>query len=245
MASPQCENGHTQIANEIIEVLCRTNLSGLHLRIILIVIRFTFGFKRKEHQLSIRFIAKALNSSPNRVSEALKKLIEANIIHRVREGNKNHQPQVIKFNKDYDTWIVEQSDTGKQSAPGKQSDVGKHISPIEVNSNSPIEVNKEIKEKEKLKKGDELFETLIPLKLRGNGFLKIWEEWIRYRKEIKKPIKSTTAKKQLKLLNEVADPKAVIEKSILNGWQGLFPDETHNTTTARNKEPERIYTNLN
>lgn len=152
MASPQCENGHTQIANEIIEVLCRTNLSGLHLRIILIVIRFTFGFKRKEHQLSIRFIAKALNSSPNRVSEALKKLIEANIIHRVREGNKNHQPQVIKFNKDYDTWIVEQSDTGKQSAPGKQSDVGKHISPIEVNSNSPLHVNKEIKEKEKLKK---------------------------------------------------------------------------------------------
>ena len=152
MASPQCENGHTQIANELLEAIYRTPLSGLQFRILLTVIRYIYGFKRKEHELSVRFISKATGSSPNRVSEVLNKLIEKRIIYRIREGNKNHQPQVIRFNKDYETWRVEQSGTGKQSATSKQSDVGKHISPPQVNSNSPLQVNKEIKEKEKLKK---------------------------------------------------------------------------------------------
>lgn len=53
---------------------------------------------------------------------------------------------------------------------------------------------------------------------------KVWDEWLEYRKEIKKKMTPATIKKQLKLLAEnEKDYKEIIERSIQNGWTGLFP----------------------
>lgn len=237
MASPQKENGGTIIANELYDVILKIPLTLRELKVLLTVIRFSYGFNRKHAELSLRFISKATHIRFHHISNSIKSLQEKNII-TLLESSKHKQGRKIKLNKDYETWNFDSSPKGNSSQEGNG------LVPKKVTDSSQ-KGNKEIQVKYNLNKGDELFETLIPLKLRGNGFLKIWEEWITYRKEIKKPIKSTTAKKQLKLLSEVADPKAVIEKSILNGWQGLFPDETHTTKATQYKEPERIHTNLN
>lgn len=57
-----------------------------------------------------------------------------------------------------------------------------------------------------------------------NGCLKSWNEWEAYRKEIKKKLSPSTAKKQIQFLggrpeNEII---AIINQSITNGWTGLF-----------------------
>lgn len=66
-------------------------------------------------------------------------------------------------------------------------------------------------------------------------FEKSWDEWIVYRREIKKPLKSETAiKKQLKFLAEQPNPVACIEQSIRNNWQGLFEDKNHGNSTGKN-----------
>lgn len=53
---------------------------------------------------------------------------------------------------------------------------------------------------------------------------KAWEAWNIYRKEIKKPLKPTTIRLQLKLLAEHKfDHAQIIKNSITNGWTGLFP----------------------
>jgi len=53
-----------------------------------------------------------------------------------------------------------------------------------------------------------------------------WNEWIKYRKEIKKPLIETTQTKQLKELSDWLqaghDVLAIIDQSIKRGWQGLF-----------------------
>jgi len=59
MASPQKENGHTQIANELFEAILKSNFTLRELKIIFVVIRFTYGFNRKEAELSARFISNA------------------------------------------------------------------------------------------------------------------------------------------------------------------------------------------
>jgi len=67
--------------------------------------------------------------------------------------------------------------------------------------------------------------TTLPDNLNNPTFIKAWEEWVQHRKEIKKKLTPSSIGKQLKLLNK--DPKtaiATIERSIQNGWQGLFPD---------------------
>lgn len=60
----------------------------------------------------------------------------------------------------------------------------------------------------------------------------IFEDWIDYRKEIKKPLKSNKTLKALaeKIQAEGAEKsKEVIQASITNGWQGLFWDRQPTT----------------
>lgn len=61
-------------------------------------------------------------------------------------------------------------------------------------------------------------------------FKEAWLEWLEYRKkERKKPIGEITAKRQLTLLRSVTEEEAIlmIDKSINNGWQGIFPLRDH------------------
>ena len=44
MASPQLENGHISIANEIIECFSKTQMSGYEYRILWVIIRETWGY---------------------------------------------------------------------------------------------------------------------------------------------------------------------------------------------------------
>lgn len=56
------------------------------------------------------------------------------------------------------------------------------------------------------------------------GFKELWKEWFEYRKELKKKLTLKSAKQQLNLLKQhPADAVDIINNSIMNGWQGLFP----------------------
>ena len=58
----------------------------------------------------------------------------------------------------------------------------------------------------------------------------VWNEWVAYRKEIKKTLTPISIKSQLKLLEEnKADHVEIIKISIRNSWTGLFP--------LKNKKP--------
>ncbi len=81
----------------------------------------------------------------------------------------------------------------------------------------------------KVKKDKRADLTEIPEKLKEKkGFAETWDSWLKYRKEIKHKIMPTTAKKQLKFLEQQPDPIACIEQSIRNGWRGLFPLKDNN-----------------
>ena len=50
-----------------------------------------------------------------------------------------------------------------------------------------------------------------------------WEQWLDYRKKIKKPLKQVSYKLAQKKLAAYGDNQlAVVEQSMSNGWQGLF-----------------------
>jgi hypothetical protein len=68
----------------------------------------------------------------------------------------------------------------------------------------------------------------LPDVLNNDVFLEAWADWVRHRSEIRKPLKPTTIKKQLKKLAAMGVVRAVaaIEHSIANGYQGLFEPKT-------------------
>jgi len=224
MASPQKENGFTSIANELLEAIFGNNLTQREIKIVLCVIRYTYGFNRKEAQLSLRFISVATNINFRHTQTVLASLFSKNIL-LIERGNQGINGRIISLNKNYDSWVSidQKGNTNKPLALTKQVTVALTKT---VNSSIDQTGDKE-KQKKTLKKEDSYFFGLIPLDLNINGFKETWTNWITYRKEIKKKITVSTAKAQLKKLQDYKEqgmnPEEIINQSIEKGWQGFFP----------------------
>ncbi|BBW97252.1 hypothetical protein GsuE55_20850 [Geobacillus subterraneus] len=106
MADVQLENGYTKIANEILEHLALTKLSPTQFRLILVIWRYTYGFNRKDHEMSLSFLAEATGIHKQRIKQELDKLIENNIVIITEEGSFS-KSRKLAFNKDYDTWRLQ------------------------------------------------------------------------------------------------------------------------------------------
>jgi phage replication O-like protein O len=106
MASPQLENGYTKIADEILEVLPKYKFNGSQMRILMVILRYTYGFSRKQHELSLTFISEATGMNRTQVRRELNTLIAKNVILVLKEAS-FRKPRVIAFNKNYDQWQVE------------------------------------------------------------------------------------------------------------------------------------------
>jgi phage replication O-like protein O len=105
MASPQKENGYTPIANEIMEYLVLLPLNGTQWRIVCVVWRYTYGFSRKDHELSEMFISKAIGAHKRQVQREVIKLIKINVLTIIKKST-HTTPMILGFNKDYETWVV-------------------------------------------------------------------------------------------------------------------------------------------
>jgi len=78
-------------------------------------------------------------------------------------------------------------------------------------------------------------ETMYPLNLQA------WDEWVRFRhKEKRKKIGPMAAVKQQKLLVQYPPDvqQEIIDSSIMNSWQGLFPPkERRYAVSSGNRQP--------
>ena len=105
MANPQLQNGYTRIANELLEAICRLNISGNELRILLFIVRRTYGFNKSSTNISLTEISEATGVRKNHVSRALKKLSDLKIIKRQTfSGTKSQSISIVK---NYEEWTVE------------------------------------------------------------------------------------------------------------------------------------------
>ena len=104
MANPRKEDGFTAIANELLEHIVQTKLNGTQFRVLLFVIRRTYGFQQKTAKMSLSFIANGVGIHRNSVHTTLKQLEAMQIItvtHKTATA-----PQEIAVEKDYQKWIT-------------------------------------------------------------------------------------------------------------------------------------------
>ena len=101
MANPQKELGHTQIANDVMEALISSSLSGTEFRILLFIIRKTWGWHKKEDKISISQVVTETTLSRKTVCECLNRLVTKRLL--VKEKGRINK---LKFNKDYEIWLV-------------------------------------------------------------------------------------------------------------------------------------------
>jgi phage replication O-like protein O len=110
LASPQKENGFTPIANEILEACMGAKFNGTQFKIIIALWRYTYGFKRKEHDFSLTYLAKATGIHKQTIKRELDKLIEQKVILVVSECSFTSS-RILAFNKDYEQWSLQSAKT--------------------------------------------------------------------------------------------------------------------------------------
>lgn len=93
-----------------------------------------------------------------------------------------------------------------------------NATPIATKNQEPRTSNQEpIKPKAARKPAPDLPDCISP---------DVWQRWIDYRREIKKPLSPSTVNAQISKLTEMnargVNPEQVIDTSILNGWIGLI-----------------------
>lgn len=116
MASPQKENGYTPIANEILEKLIASNLNGTEIAVVLFILRKTYGYAKKQDEISISQFLSAIPVTKTSLCSALRNLQLVKIIKLVKKGNSLKSSNLWAFNKDYDTWqLVKKSKLVKKS----------------------------------------------------------------------------------------------------------------------------------
>jgi phage replication O-like protein O len=93
----------TQLPNYILEALMRTSLSGQELRIVLLLIRKTYGFHKDADYISNSQMRKFTGiDSKSRISQLINGLVEKSII--IRFDNSTGRTKKYALNKHYSEW---------------------------------------------------------------------------------------------------------------------------------------------
>jgi len=132
MRSPQCEDGYTKIANELLEAICRLHLSGNQWKVLHAIIRQTYGWHRKADWISGSQIAEITGLHRSRVCEALQALQRRRVI--LRDG------RLTGIQKDYTAWL----DVTQTSNNGN---VTENRAPVTQNRNEMLRKSRHTKDK--------------------------------------------------------------------------------------------------
>jgi len=135
MANPQAENGHIDIAHDIAEAFAHTRIPGEAMQVLWVILRKTWGWKKKSDKISVSQMSKATGLKRSRVSESLAQLLEMGVVSKKETGVSVYGDTLVnewRFNKDYDQWIVSPK---KGTGISKKGDT---VSPIMGGGVSPI-----------------------------------------------------------------------------------------------------------
>lgn len=113
MASPQIENGHIDIANEIADKLCSYRISGQEWQILWVIIRKTWGWldrktgkKKKMDSIPLSQFQDLSGIDRRKCHSILNKLVEKNVIKKSVTQKGDRIIISYGFQKNYELWKV-------------------------------------------------------------------------------------------------------------------------------------------
>lgn len=97
---PDNDNGYTTIAHELLEVMALYPFTKSGYKVLLVIIRQTYGWKTKKKKLSYGIIAKATAMSRRQVKRTIDKLVEDKVLFR----ESHTTGSIFGLNKYYLVW---------------------------------------------------------------------------------------------------------------------------------------------
>lgn len=237
------DDGYTRLANELYEELIGSNLTKNQAKVAHAYCRKTYGFNKKMDRIADTQIAQLTRLPRQKVNTAKKELISMRVL--VEEGD------LIGPNKNLHEWILPEAKKGpschhrsdKKCPHDSDSHHGSDTVPMMVTKSVTTVVTgvspKQGHTKDTNTKDNKDNINNPPKSPRAVSFdalavqlpdwlsAEIWSSWVAYRRDLKKPIKSQqTVTQAINLLDRCRlngySPEEIINRSIANGWQGLF-----------------------
>ncbi|XPJ78713.1 replication protein [Klebsiella pneumoniae] len=224
------DDGFTRIANELLEAVMHAGLSQHQLLVFMAVMRKTYGFNKKSDWVSNEQLSELTGILPHKCSAAKSVLVKRGILTQTG--------RVIGINKTVSEWSSLPV-KGKEKKPYLKKvtlpESGNKSLPESGNAHYPNQVN--TKDKHTKDNKDNINNPPKPPRAVSFDALavqlpdwlsaEIWSSWVAYRRDLKKPIKSQqTVTQAINLLDRCRlngyAPEEIINRSIANGWQGLF-----------------------
>ncbi|MEA4590951.1 replication protein [Klebsiella pneumoniae] len=257
------DDGYTRLANELYEELIGANLTKNQAKVAHAYCRKTYGFNKKMDRIADTQIAKMTRLPRQKVNVAKKELLSMHVL--VEEGD------LIGPNKNLHEWVLPETKKGPQcnysGDTGCHHDSDSHHSGDSV----PVVVTKSVTKtvtamspeqghtKDTITKDKKDNINNPPKPPRAVSFdasavqlpdwlsAEIWSSWVAYRRDLKKPIKSKhTVTQAINLLDRCRlngyAPEEIINRSIANGWQGLFEPDGQ-TRRSRDAGQEDLHWN--
>jgi len=132
------DDGYTRIANELLEAIMAADLTARQLKVVLAVIRKTYGFGKKLDRITNTQIEKMTGIHHTHICKAKNDMIAMNII--VSVGN---QIGVNKVISEWNTGISRVSETLANSANKRLAEVANDHKPTQLNTKETIQKIKE------------------------------------------------------------------------------------------------------
>ena len=120
--NPQVEDGFTRIANELFDAVLRAPLTGVEQKVVLAVIRLTYGYNKREDTLSFSQIATATGIGRQSVVRAMVRLRKANVLTSRATGH--YAPSVWAVQKRYQLWALSSTDAGTSTVSETSTEAG-------------------------------------------------------------------------------------------------------------------------
>ena len=114
-ASPQLEDGYIRVANELFDAVLKKLSSYRHTKVVLAVLRKTYGYQKKEDDITISQLAELTGIHRNNVGAAIKELEQMRVLNPVRAGSHG---LILGINKHHSEWV---DDEVKARGPGRRS----------------------------------------------------------------------------------------------------------------------------
>ena len=232
MANPQLENGRTEFANELVDALCRVNLSAYENRVLWFIARKTYGYHKKIDRIPYSQFENGTGIDHRHIGRAISSLKKKNMI----TVNGTGYALEYGIQKDYDSWKINTKagiDLTPKEAPISKDDltpiqgdltpIQGDLTPKEAPNSVPKEAHsKAIKQDQKhITKANYVF--VLPEWVNKE----LWENFVAMRSKVKNSPLTEYGKHLLvldleKLKDNGNDPDTVIGESIKRGWKGFF-----------------------
>jgi phage replication O-like protein O len=100
--NPQCEDGYTKIANELLDAIIRIRIPGVARQVFDCILRKTYGWRKKSDIISTSQIREMTGLSRMAIHRAVKILTNMRLVTVSQNGN--GYPSTFSINKHYGKW---------------------------------------------------------------------------------------------------------------------------------------------